>query len=120
MHLSSQGTPAINIQALMEIMDNDLALIQDCFADFLADLPGFLEEIQDAVAQKDPGKLTEAAHKLKGTLKYLAAEPAAQAALALESAGRNQDLENLDRKRLTLENECKGLAAFITDFHPPC
>ncbi|MBA3012893.1 MAG: Hpt domain-containing protein [Proteobacteria bacterium] len=115
---SNKGDPVVDLDELKEIMDNDMELIQDCFAEFLTDLPDLLGEIQTAISQKDAGKMNTAGHKLKGTLKYLAAEPAAKAAQAIESAGSNHDLENLDEKFLTLEKECQNLTAFIEGFTP--
>ncbi len=116
---SPHGTPVINLKELNEIMDNDMALVQDCFAVFLTDLPDLLVEIQTAIALQQMEKTNEAAHKLKGILKYLAAEPAAQAAMAIESAGKNHDLKELDLKWVALETACKEVKAFITNYHPP-
>jgi len=110
---SDSSSNIVNLKELKEIMDNDLELIQECFTDFLSEWPGMYEEIQDAIAQNDPEKINNSAHKLKGTLKYLAAETAANAAMAIESAGSSHDLENLDKKLLTLKNECEKLVDFI-------
>lgn len=114
------GTPVINLKELKEIMDNDMALIQDCFAEFLTELPLLLGAIQTAIAHKELKKIDESAHKLKGTLKYLAAEPAAKAAMAIESAGKNHDLKEIELKWVALETACKEVKAFITHFHPSC
>jgi len=108
----------VNMEELNEIMDNDMELIQDCFADFLSDLPVLLGEIQNAILGKNFQGMDESAHKLKGTLRYLAAEPAANAAMAIENAGRNFDPDNLDEKFSTLEKECLKVAEFIKGFHP--
>ena len=115
---SKKHNMAVDIEEIKEIMDNDMELIQDCFKDFLSEWPGLLGEIQDAITQKDPEKINEAAHKLKGTLKYLAAEPAADAAMTLEAAGKNDDLDNLDEKLLILEKECQRVMDFIKSFTP--
>ena len=115
---SKKSSMAVDMNELKEIMDNDMELIQDCFADFLSDWPEIFGEIQDAITQKDPEKMNESAHKLKGTLRYLAAEPAANAAMAIESAGKNYDLDNLDEKLLALENECQKVMDFIKGFTP--
>ncbi len=115
---SKKASMAADIGAIKEIMDNDMELIQDCFEDFLSDCPELLGEIQDAITQKDLEKINESAHKLKGTLKYLAAEPAANAAMAIESAARDHDLDNLDDKRLILEKECQRVMDFIKHFTP--
>jgi len=115
---SAKNSMAVNMEGLKEIMDNDMELIQDCFADFMTDLPELLGRIQEAVINKDPEKINSSAHKLKGTLKYLAAEPAANAAMVIESAGRNYDLDNLDKKIALLEKECRKVMDFIECFTP--
>jgi len=115
---SNKGSLVIDMNEIKEIMDNDMELIQDCFADFLSDLPGILGDIQDAIVQKNPERINESAHKLKGTLKYLAAEPAANAAMVIELAGRNHDLDNLTKKFSTLEKECQNIVTFIKGFAP--
>ena len=109
---------AVDIEEIKEIMDNDMELIQECFEDFLSECPELLGEIQDAITQKDPEKINASAHKLKGTLKYLAAEPAANAAMVIESAGKNHDLDNLDELLLILEKECQRVMDFIKGFTP--
>jgi HPt (histidine-containing phosphotransfer) domain-containing protein len=115
---SNKDNRVVNMEELNEIMDNDMELIQDCFADFLSDLPVLLGDIQKVILQKNFQGMDESAHKLKGTLKYLAAEPAADAAMAIEKAGRNVDPDNLDEKFSTLETECQKVAEFIKGFQP--
>ncbi|RLB87688.1 MAG: hypothetical protein DRH26_15115 [Deltaproteobacteria bacterium] len=114
----NKGSQVIDMDEIKEIMDNDMELIQDCFAEFLSDLPGILEDIQDAIVKKNFEQMNESAHKLKGTLKYLAAESAATAAMAIELAGRNQDMDKVNEKFLTLEKECQNIVAFIKGFAP--
>ncbi|MCP3942290.1 MAG: Hpt domain-containing protein [Desulfobacteraceae bacterium] len=115
---SNQGDMIVDIKELKEIMDDDMELIQECFTDFLSDCPQLLNEIQDAITKKDPDQINQNAHKLKGTLKYLAAESAANAAIAVESAGSDHDFQDLDKKFLALEDECRKLIDFIKSFTP--
>lgn len=115
---SNKDNRVVNMKELNEIMDNDMELIQDCFTDFLSDLPVLLGEIQKAILEKNFKGMDESAHKLKGTLRYLAAEPAANAAMAVEKAGRDFDPDNLDEKFSTLEKECQRVSEFIKGFHP--
>jgi hypothetical protein len=70
---------ALDMDELKEIMDNDMDLIQECFEDFLSDCPLLLEDIKNAIGQKDFQQIEESAHKLKGGLKYLAAGSAVNA-----------------------------------------
>jgi len=111
------GNDVVNITELKEIMDDDMELIQDCFADFIKDWPDSYIEINGAVLDKDAQKLDAAAHKLKGTLRYLAAEKAADAAYALEAAGKENDMEGVESKLVTLKSECEKLVAYIHNFN---
>ena len=114
--MAASNDTVVNLEELKEIMDNDMELIQDCFADFLQDWPGVFAEINAAVLAKDAHKLDTSAHKLKGTLRYLAAAPAADAAYALESAGKNCDMEAVETKLSSLKNECQKLIDYIHNF----
>ncbi len=75
--------PAIDLNELKEIMDNDMELIQDCFSDFIDDMPQIYEEIKKAVLEKNAQNLDASAHKLKGTLRYLAADMKQRALLTM-------------------------------------
>jgi len=108
--------PPVNIDELNEIMDNDKGLIQECFADFLMDYPGLIAELKAAAHGLDFEKLYNTAHKLKGSLRYLAAEPAARAVREIETAGRNQDPDNLDEKIAAFESQCQKVILFIDEF----
>lgn len=98
-------------------MDNDLELIQDCFADFAKESPELLNRIRQAISRQEPKTINTLAHKLKGMLIYLAAEPAANAALAIEQAGQNQNFQGIGQKFNALERECKSLGEFINEFN---
>ncbi|WDP92695.1 MAG: Hpt domain-containing protein [Desulfobacter sp.] len=106
----------VNMDSLNEIMDNDAELIQECFEDFLADYPGMIGNLKSAAADLDFEEIDNTAHTLKGTLRYLAAEPAAQSALAVETAGRHQDPENLEQKISALEDRCRAVIQYIKEF----
>ncbi len=109
--------PAIDIDELKEIMDDDLELIQDCFSDFLDDWPSVFADIKEAADAKDAVGLNESSHKLKGTLKYLAAEAAADAAYELELAGKDNNMKGLSEKVAKLGNELDNMIDFIKDFN---
>lgn len=101
----SAGSP-IDFGELNEIMNNDAGLMRECFDDFLSDYPDLMAVLRTAVDTCDFDAVENTAHKLKGILKYLAAGPAAEAALAVETAGRVQDPENLAEKLTVLESRC--------------
>jgi HPt (histidine-containing phosphotransfer) domain-containing protein len=108
---------AVNIKELKEIMDGDMDLIKDCFADFVQDFPGAFAEIKKAAIEKDGSKLDASAHKFKGTLRYLAADAASDAAYALELSGKSNNMKGIEDKLEKLNNECKKLIDFINNFN---
>ncbi len=114
---SEDISDAVDLKELKEIMDDDLELVQDCFADFISEWPAQYVGIKGAVLKKNAQTLNESAHKLKGTLKYLAAVPAADAAYALEVAGKDNDLSGADKKLEHLKNECQKLVKYINNFN---
>mgnify|MGYP002725627430 CR=1 FL=1 len=118
MSQQDNNTPVVDINELKEIMDDDLELIQECFTEFVKDWPASYVEIKEAVLKKDAQKLDASAHKLKGTLRYLAAEPAADAAYGLELSGKENNFEEIDNKLSNLKNECQALMNYINNFAP--
>ncbi len=113
---SNDNSTAVDIKELKEIMDDDMELIEECFTDFVQDWPLLYVQIKTAVMEKNGKGLEETSHKLKGTLRYLAAENAAQAAYALESAGQNNTLDEIDAKLESLKDECQKVIGYIQNF----
>ena len=107
---------AIDMDELKEIMDDDMNLIQDCFADYIQDWTQIYEEIEKAGLEKNSENLNKSAHKLKGIFKYLAAPAAANIANSLESAGRENKMEDTQEKIENLKLECQKVADYIKNF----
>lgn len=107
----------VDIEEIKEIMDNDMELIGECFDDFVKEWPVLYVQIKTAVLEKNGQNLDASAHKLKGTLRYLAAEPAALAAYALEEAGKENKMDGLDEKLENLRVECQKVVDYIKDFN---
>lgn len=108
--------PVVNLDEIKEIMDNDMELIGECFDDFVQEWPVLYVQIKTAVLEKNGPNLDASAHKLKGTLRYLAAEPAALAAYALEEAGKAGNMDGLDEHLETLRKECQKVIDYIKNF----
>ncbi|BCS97780.1 hypothetical protein DSLASN_34120 [Desulfoluna limicola] len=106
----------IDVDELMAIMGDDRELIRDCLIEFSGEYDGMIGDIREAAGKGDAEALEKAAHALKGSLSYLAAKPAADAASELEKAGRGRNLMNLEEKLSLLEMECGKLWAFLEGF----
>lgn len=103
----------LDMDELMEIMDNNIPLIHDCFADFIESWPTYFKTISDAVETGDAQALRGAAHKFKGSLQYLAAIGAVAITLRLESAGKSGDLTTVASDLEGLEMECRALEKYM-------
>ncbi len=106
----------VNIDELKEIMDNDMELIKECFDDFRNEWAEAFGNIAKAVAEKNTTLIDETAHKLKGSLRYLAATQASQAAYELELAGKEQNFDGLDTKLSFLEKTGLELIDYMNNF----
>ncbi|HEY7214238.1 MAG TPA: Hpt domain-containing protein, partial [Thermoanaerobaculia bacterium] len=60
---------------------------------FIADAARLCDEIRDAVARRDGGALQAAAHRLRGSAGYFAAQRAFELAARLEQRGRESDFD---------------------------
>jgi HPt (histidine-containing phosphotransfer) domain-containing protein len=108
------------------VFDPELALSRCCNAPdlrqelidcFLGETETLLSEIRSALEDGDLVQLGRLGHRLKGTVIYLGAEPAEQAARRVERfercAGQPAEAEEAVS---ALERECKALRAALTQY----
>ena len=106
----------IDMTELMEIIDGDKELLIECFDEFLSNMPQTLVEIQSTIEQENASNLDDAAHRLKGSLKYMAAGHAADVAYQLEIMGKEQNLGLADDTFKTLCDECEKVKEFMEQY----
>jgi HPt (histidine-containing phosphotransfer) domain-containing protein len=106
-------TAPIDMEKIMEILDDDKELLIECFDELINTIPQSLDEIHSAIKQENASSLDEAAHKLKGSLKYLAARTAADVAYQLEIMGKEDNLGLADNMFSTLCEECEKVKNFM-------
>ncbi len=107
------GPPAqgFHCEAALAKLGGRANLLQDMAAFFLDDAPLRLAEIQAGLQARTPAAIARAAHRLKGTLVYLGAEPALQAAQQVEQIGRHGDLTDAAAAIQALAQEIAQLGA---------
>ena len=86
-----ESVPMDTASALARV-DGDVELLHELVAVFLKDLPKMLTTLREAVMAGDASGIERAAHKFKGSVGSFAAQPAFEAALALEILGRDGSL----------------------------
>ncbi|MCS6850064.1 MAG: response regulator, partial [Gemmataceae bacterium] len=113
----SAEPPCLDRGVALARVAGDPALLRELVSIFLSDSPRLVQEIAQALTDRDAGRLQIAAHTLKGSLTAFGAEAAVAAAEQLEIMGRGGNMtggwdtyrrlqEQLERLRPALEKLC--------------
>jgi CheY-like chemotaxis protein len=108
-HDGLRADQVLDGRALLAQVDGDVRLLGKLTRLFLADCPGMLLSIRQAIATRDAQALQHAAHALKGSIANFAAQNAFEAALKLELMGRRNELTSAEEAYLVLEREVARL-----------
>jgi two-component system sensor histidine kinase/response regulator len=112
---SDLSTP-IDINETLKAIGGDKELVKECFELFVSDYPEMLAKIKAAIDSGDASALDQDAHKLKGSLKYLAAWDAADIAYELEVMGKEKNLDRAGDTFQALSRKCEGLRDFMFQY----
>ena len=99
--------------AVLERVDGDRELLGHLVGMFFDDAPKVMATLESSIAQSDSNALSSAAHRLKGALLTLAANPAGEAALVLEKMGKHGDLSRATAALDTLRAELTRLTPVL-------
>jgi two-component system, sensor histidine kinase and response regulator len=110
------GTSAIDWDSAIAVVDGDRELLGEIVAAFLVEGPSLLEEIRYALAAGDAVRLRRGAHTLKGALRTLGIESAAELATELEEIGRRGDLSQASAPMARLESQLDQILAEAKTF----
>jgi CheY-like chemotaxis protein/HPt (histidine-containing phosphotransfer) domain-containing protein len=97
----------------LDRVGGDEDLFSELVAVFLAESPGALARVHEAVSSGDPEAIIEAAHALKGSMGILAASDAVAAAQAVETLGQSGDLQGLQEATAALSVEVRRLTSAL-------
>ncbi len=96
---------AIDDEGVLARVGGDRDLLAELVGMFRQESPAALKDLREAIAHGDAPRLERAAHKLRGSLVAFGAGPAAQAALALETLGRQGTVNAAETPLRDLERE---------------
>jgi DNA-binding response OmpR family regulator len=100
-------------EALARVAGSEEALIE-IIELFVRDVPGLRAEIARAAGQADAEGLKRAAHRLRGSASFFAAEPVVQTARVLEAMGESGDLREAEAVRKDLEEKLSRLTEALS------
>ena len=78
-----------------------------------------MKRIRHAITDEAPSDLQRAAHTLKGSIQFFGAKRPAEAALRLETKGREEDLSGAEEAWFLLVKEIEQLMPRLTDLIKP-
>ncbi len=103
------GGMPLDEEAALERVGGEHELLAELANMCLVDTPDALEAIRSAVAGSDAQAVQRTAHRLKGSLLVLAADPASEAAYRLEALGAEGALDTAAAALAQLEVEIARL-----------
>ncbi|WP_251940643.1 Hpt domain-containing protein [Salinibacter ruber] len=103
------ATPAVDRDALVELLDGNPDVIATLIDSFLDDCSDYMDAIRAAVESEDAEVLEREAHGLKGATGSLRASPSSEAAQTLEEMAHAGDFADAEAALETLEAEIDRL-----------
>ncbi|MCH8293660.1 response regulator, partial [Candidatus Poribacteria bacterium] len=112
-----EALPVFDRAEFLDGIGGDMALAQNLVRLFLdRDAPRLLAELQEAISRRDANAIASAAHGLKGLVGEFCAKPTFDAALKLETMGRESDLSHLDEASTVFDAEIEKLKTTLIAF----
>jgi HPt (histidine-containing phosphotransfer) domain-containing protein len=96
-------------------VDGDVALLKEVINMFFSDCAKLMPEIREAVTRHDSKMLAWSAHAFKGSVGNFTTKVAFEAALRLETMGRNGDLAGAEEACAVLEEEVERLKSSLAE-----
>ena len=109
-----------SVEQAMSSTDDCIEDLQVLLEIWLRQSQTLLKEIRSSLLNRDSAMLRQAAHTLKGSLQILCAENAAEAALGLEYAGRDQRVDDGAALLAELESELDQIRPKVEEFLKRC
>lgn len=98
-----------DLQEVLSRVDDDRETLQAMVEVFLEQGPQDLMAVREALERRDAMAAARSAHRLKGSVLQFCAKAAAEAAKAVEAAGKDGNLEEATRLLQQLETEMSRL-----------
>ncbi len=112
----SAGNGVVDWPTALQSVEGDLSLLRSIVTAFLDESPRLIAEIGRAITQAAPAELVRPAHTLKGSLSYLGARRAGEAAFRLERMAREGQLLDAGEVYAALQAELERVTAALRDY----
>ncbi|TKB95272.1 Hpt domain-containing protein [Pedobacter cryophilus] len=89
--MSTENEIIIDLTYLRDVASDNTEFMIEMIDIFLAQTPGYVEQLTTAVDQKDWSKMAELSHKIKPTMSFMGVESAKNTLGEIETKSRNQE-----------------------------
>ena len=101
----------------MSELDGDFELLEELIDLFRSNSSSLLTAMQESLASEDCETLQQSAHSLKGSVGNFSTATAYEAALAMETFARGEDLESAAGAFSLLQSELESLISELSGIH---
>lgn len=109
------GSIPIDLASALERTGGEMDFLEELIDMFLGDFKEKYIMLKDAVKQKNAGQVQEIAHSLKGSSANLGLTPLQETFFQLETAGRDNNLIDADKKIDLLQIQFTELITYWED-----
>ena len=114
--MSEQKPSAIDWSAALEAVNEDQDLLLEVVQILADDLPNLRTEVREAMENQDADALRQAAHKMKGSVRFLGPSTVYDIAFQLEQRGMDGDLDGASELESELVKELASMSGDLTRF----
>lgn len=116
--LESSDKPLVvfDRDAVLDLVDGEVELLQELAEMFLQDLPSQIELIQKALAVSDPVAVQRVTHQLKSSVGNLGGRSAHRYVRELEQSSREGDLADADEQFAKCQQELAQFSVALSEF----
>ena len=108
--------PPFDREKALDLCGEDEELLYTVIEEMTAEIDSQMQLLHEALAAEEVTTVHVTAHRLKGSLLLIAAEPSAAVALSIERAGREENLADVPAKMAELDAELVRLKAAIAEY----
>ena len=110
---SSDGNICIDPSALKSVFGDDEATFREILNDFVEPATSNVGEIETSFAERSADGVAKAAHKLKSSARAVGANELADLCVTLESAGKAEDWDEIDKAAPRLPSTIQRVVEYI-------
>ena len=107
-------TQIFDRDALFQRLGDDEEFIKEIIEVFTEDFQSQIDQLEQAVKDRDPGQVTQIGHTMKGACKNVGAIALSEIAYEIESIGKSQLLNEINTKLEELKNNFNEFKACFT------